>query len=117
MSQNIRIMAFAGAVLLMGMTMPSCPGQQAMQQQIDTVQSANDMNSKRVQAMDIQLRQMGQDFSQSKQLLEQMANAIQTQKASIDQLNASLKMMDAKVNQLAAQKSRAPTKTASKKKH
>jgi methyl-accepting chemotaxis protein len=114
--KNYRLIALVGAALTMGMSMPSCPGQQAMQQQLDALQQGNDMNSKRIQAMDTQIRGMGQELGQDKQLMEQMAAAIQTQKGAIDQLNNAVKMLDQKVTAMSTRPKPA-AKAPAKKKH
>ena len=54
------------ALLGMGITMPSCPGQQAMQQQIDNLQTANQDLSKKVQLLNTQLNAIANDMNQVK---------------------------------------------------
>jgi uncharacterized protein YoxC len=107
--KNYRIIALAGAALTMGMSMPSCPGQQAMQQQLDALQQSNDITTKRIQSLDAQNKAMVQELTQDKQLLEQLATAIQTQKNAIDQLNTAVKTLDTKVTAMAT-KPKAPVR-------
>lgn len=85
------------AFLGMGMSMPSCPGQQAMQQQIDTLTAQNTDLSKRVMAMNGQVQGLNKDMVDVKNLLKPMADAIQAQKAAMDQLDANLKEVQAKL--------------------
>jgi peptidoglycan hydrolase CwlO-like protein len=105
----ILVSAFIG----MGMSMPSCPGQQAMQQQIDTLTTTNADLAKRVQAMDSQVRSLNSDMSQVKQLLKPMSDAIGAQKAAMDQLDGNLKTLQASMTAKPAAKGAA----AKSKKH
>ncbi|HLE00887.1 MAG TPA: hypothetical protein VJB59_11540 [Bdellovibrionota bacterium] len=86
----IRWIAFATAVVGMGIGMPSCPGQQAMQQQVETLQTSNADLSKRVQSLEGTLRTTTNEMTQIKQLLTQITGAIQAQKTSIEQLNTTV---------------------------
>ena len=101
------------AFLGMGMSMPSCPGQQAMQTQIDTLTQQNQELNKRTLSLDSQVKSLNSDMTQVKTLLKPMADAIQAQKAGMDQLDANLKEMQTK---LAAAAKPAP-KSAGKKRH
>jgi septal ring factor EnvC (AmiA/AmiB activator) len=108
----IMVAAFIG----MGMSMPSCPGQQALQQQVDTLTTSNAELSKRVQGMDAQVKQLNMDMSQVKQLLKPMSDAIQAQKAGMDQLDSNIKEIQAKMTApKASAKSAAKGKPAAKK--
>lgn len=102
------------AFIGMGMSMPSCPGQQAMQQQIDTLTAQNAELTKHVQAADAQIKSLNKDMTDVKNLLQPMANAIQAQKASIDQIDANMKEIQAKMTAKPAAKGAA--KGAPKKK-
>ena len=71
---NLRWLPMLGAAFLaMGVTMPSCPGQQAMQQQLDALNSQQSQVGNRLQTLERQVSGMSQDMAQSKQLVEQMA--------------------------------------------
>ena len=96
MKNNIRWLVFAGAFAGMGIAMPSCPGQQAMQQQIDALQITNTDLTKKVQALNTQVTSLNNDMTQVKQLLPQMTNVIQAQKGALDQLNTSVKDLQSK---------------------
>jgi septal ring factor EnvC (AmiA/AmiB activator) len=85
--------AFVG----MGMSMPGCPGQEAMQQQIDTLTTQNTELTKRLQAMDTQLKAVDKDMIDVKTLLKPMADAVQAQKTALDQLDANLKEVQSKL--------------------
>jgi septal ring factor EnvC (AmiA/AmiB activator) len=98
MNKNLRWLVFSGAFLGMGISMPSCPGQQAMQQQIDSLQASNTDLSKKVQTLNNQLASLNNDMNQVKQLLPQMTNVIQAQKGALDQLDVQVKEVQAKLN-------------------
>ena len=110
------IVIVATAFIGLGMSMPSCPGQQAMQQQIEALQTSNTDLNKRVQAMDAQVKALNGDMSQVKQLLKPMSDAIQAQKGAMDQLDANFKEIQAKMTAPAKGKGkRAAAKPAVKK--
>lgn len=96
MKKNLRGLAFIGAFFGLGFAMPSCPGQQALQQQVDTLQNSNQELTKRVQALNNQVTTLTSDMNQVKQLLPQMTNVIQAQKGAIDQLDAAVKELQPK---------------------
>jgi septal ring factor EnvC (AmiA/AmiB activator) len=100
------------AFLGMGMSMPSCPGQQAMQQQIDTLTQQNAELMKHVQGMDGQVKMLNKDMGDVKSLLKPIADTVQAQKTSIDQLDANLKEIQSKMT---ASKSKTKGKPAAKK--
>jgi septal ring factor EnvC (AmiA/AmiB activator) len=85
------------AFLGLGIAMPSCPGQQAMQQQLDALQNANMDLSKKVQALTTQNHTMSNDINQMKTLLPQMTNVISSQKIALDKLDADLKALQARI--------------------
>jgi len=91
MNSKIRVLVFAIAVVGMGISMPSCPGQDAMQKQIDSLTQSNADLKRQVAAMDTTVKSTATDMGQAKQLLEQMTNAIQAQKTSVMNLETSIK--------------------------
>lgn len=104
MKKHLRWIVFSTAFLGMGLSMPSCPGQQAMQQQIDALQTANAEMSKKIQTLTTQVESVNADMTQVKQVLPQMTNVIQAQKGALDQLDASVKEMDAKIAKMGPKK-------------
>lgn len=114
MKQNLKWVAFGAAMIGMGMSLPSCPGEQAMQQQLDSLQTTQADLQKKLQAHETQLKSMLQTQEQEKQLLEQMTSAIQAQRGALEELNHSLKEMQAQAT--AAQSKSATKPKASKKK-
>jgi septal ring factor EnvC (AmiA/AmiB activator) len=93
MNKNLKWAVLSLGVLGMGMAMPSCPGQQAMQQQIDSLQTSSTEMTKKVQALNAQVTALQKDMDQAKQLLPQMTNVIQAQKAALDQIEATVRDM------------------------
>lgn len=84
------------SLLTMGIAMPSCPGQQEMQDKITALQTANTDLTKKVQTLNQQLTSLNNDMNQVKQILPQMTNLLTTQKATLDQLDATVKTMQSK---------------------
>lgn len=91
MKQNLKWLVFGAAIIGMGMSLPSCPGQQAMQQQLDTLQTTQAELQKKIQAQEAQIKTITQTQEQEKQLLEQMTGAIQAQRGALEQLNDAVK--------------------------
>ena len=89
----ILVAAFLG----MGMSMPSCPGQQAMQQQIDTATTNNADLTRRLQSMDSQVKELSKGMTEVKSLVKPMGDAILAQKSAMDQLDANMKEMQARL--------------------
>src|SRR6476469_4131323 len=94
--KTLKIVAAIAAVLAMGISMPSCPGQQAMQQQVDALQTSNTDLNKRFQSFDSQLRTLKQDNEQMKGVIQQMASAIEAQKTALNKMDEGFKAMSAK---------------------
>src|SRR4051812_9486242 len=90
-------MLIGAAFLGLGIAMPGCPGQQAMQQQIDSLQNANLDLTKKVQALTTQLHTINGDIGQMMAGLPQMTNVISSQKTALDKLDADLKAVQAKI--------------------
>ena len=109
------VVILASAFLGMGMSMPSCPGQQAMQQQVDSLKTSNADLTKQVQAMDKHVKQLETDLTQVKELLQPMGSAIGAQKAAMDQLDSNMKELQTKLTSSSSKSAKA--KPASKKKH
>lgn len=64
-----------------------------MQQQIDTLQTANTDLNKKVGALDGQVKKLDGEIGQMKQLLESMAGAIKAQNEAVAQMSADVKML------------------------
>jgi septal ring factor EnvC (AmiA/AmiB activator) len=96
MKLNKSLFLIPTAIGLMGMAMPSCPGQQAMQQQIDALQTANTELTKKVQTLTLEVNTINTDMAQVKQILPQITNLMTTQKTTLDQYDIAIKDLQAK---------------------
>jgi septal ring factor EnvC (AmiA/AmiB activator) len=103
-SNIVYYVALGAAFLGMGMSMPSCPGQQAMQEQVDKLTQQNLNLNKRTESLESQIKSLNSDMTQVKTLLKPMADAIQAQKAGMDQLDANLKEIQTKLAAAASSK-------------
>jgi peptidoglycan hydrolase CwlO-like protein len=104
MNKYVRWVVMGAALSGMGIAMPSCPGQQAMQEKIDALQTSETELNKKVQAMQTQITTLNNDMAQVKQLLPQMTNVIQAQKGALEQLDATVKSMQTKAKPGAGKK-------------
>jgi septal ring factor EnvC (AmiA/AmiB activator) len=96
LKKEIKWIMIPASFAAMGLGMPSCPGQQAMQQQIEMLQTANTDLSKKVQAHSQQLTNLNNDMNQVKQILPQVTNLLTSQKTALDQLEQAVKELQAK---------------------
>ena len=91
MNKKITSLVLATSFLAMAMTMPSCPGQQAMQQQIDAGAAKNAEFAKSIQVLNTQVKTMTEDMTQVKTLLSQVSNTVLAQKTAMEQMDVALK--------------------------
>jgi peptidoglycan hydrolase CwlO-like protein len=84
------------AVVGLGFAMPSCPGQDAMQQQINSLQSANQELTKKVQTLSTQVTAISGEVNQMKQYMVQSTNVFAAQEALNAQLKKSIEEMSKK---------------------
>jgi septal ring factor EnvC (AmiA/AmiB activator) len=112
-----RLAILSAAFLGMGAGMPSCPGQQAMQQQIDTLQGTTNEQTKKLQVLESQVKALAGENGQMKMLLEQVVNRVQAQQQSLEQTNTAVQAIQAKLTQLTAAPTKAAKPAAKKKAH
>ena len=86
-----RWLAIGAATIGMGISMPSCPGQQAVQHQVDGLVSREADSIRRLQSLENQFRAMAGEMVQIKTLLSQVSNTVLAQKSAIENLEESLK--------------------------
>lgn len=96
MNRKLTWLALGAAVVGMGISMPSCPGQQAMQQQIDELKTKNAEMTKQLQAHDNQVKTLMGEMSQVKTLLQQISSAVLAQKQALEQIDAAMKTKSGK---------------------
>lgn len=107
LSRTFRWILFSAAFVGLGIAMPSCPGQQAMQQQVETLSSKVNETVKLLHSHESQMKQLGTEVSQLRSVLSQLNNIVGAQKLAMEAL-------EAKSN--STPKS-APKKASGKKKH
>jgi septal ring factor EnvC (AmiA/AmiB activator) len=96
MKKNLRWLVMGASFLGLGLSMPSCPGQQAMQQQVDALQAKNNELTKQIQGMDSQVKGMSKEVGDMRTLLGEVTNAIQGQRQTLTQLEDAVKNMQSK---------------------
>jgi septal ring factor EnvC (AmiA/AmiB activator) len=92
------------AALAMGITMPQCPGQQAMQQQIDDLTKRDAEMNKRMTALETTVRTGMADIAPMKQAMTPMGQQLQGMGPRLDAIEAGMKDLDAKIAAAAAPK-------------
>ncbi len=90
MHKNLRWVVLAAACVGMGISVPSCPGQQAMQQQVDNLEKRETTTSQRIQALDTQVKQLATDMAKANQLLQTMGQTVLAQKGEMEALQKSV---------------------------
>src|ERR1700761_9582964 len=90
MKNTLTVVAFAIAVLGMGISMPSCPGQQAMQDKIDALEKSNGELRKMIMTDDGAMKATVADTATVKTELIQMNQELQAQATRIGALEASV---------------------------
>jgi len=85
------------AMLAMGITMPACPGQQAMQQQIDDLTKRDAELNKRLTALENSVRTGMGDVGAMKQSFGPMGQQLQAIGPRLDGLEAGMKDIQAKM--------------------
>jgi len=73
----------------MAMTMPSCPGQQAMQQQLDTVQKQADSLNNRLRPIESDMPKIRQILDIWSQRIKALEEKVALQEADLAQLKAA----------------------------
>jgi peptidoglycan hydrolase CwlO-like protein len=121
-----QIILFAAAFTGMGMSLPSCPGDKAMQQQIDMLQQNNADMTRKLQALNGQIQSLGADLGSQKQVMTQLASTVAAQKEAIDNIYGSVKALQSRpvpapprpaTPSKAKAKSKSKSKPKSKKRH
>ena len=100
------------AILGMGISMPSCPGQQAMQQQIDGVEKREGALAQRTQTLENQLRSLSSEMGGVKQQLANISGTIIEQKHAIEKLTEEVSRLKAAKPTKADSKSKASSKSS-----
>ena len=94
--QIIQSIVIVATFATMGMSLPSCPGDKAMQQQIDSLTQSNADMTRKLQMLDSQNKSVAGDLQTQKQVLTQLASTAAAQKEAIDNLYTSVKQLQAR---------------------
>jgi septal ring factor EnvC (AmiA/AmiB activator) len=89
MNKRMLWLAIPAAFITMGISMPSCPGQQAMQQQLDGLQTKNAEAIKRVQTLESTIKTLDTEVTQLKTLVTQVSQTVLAQKEAIEKLESA----------------------------
>ena len=100
--------------LMMGLSMPSCPGQQALQQQVDALKTSETDMKNRLSATEASVKAMKEDLDQSKALVAQLSKTVVDQTSTLEKLDEAVKALSTK-SKPAASKA-APAKAGAKRK-
>ena len=80
----------------MGISLPQCPGQQAMQQQVDSLITAQGDMTRKLQKIDGDAKAGKQEIDQFKQILQQMKEAMDAQQKAMTELGAKVTALEAR---------------------
>ena len=81
---------FTGVSITLALLLSGCPGDQAMQQQIEASNTKIAELTKQTQALDAQVKAMATEAAQVKQLITQVSQEVLAHKDQIEQLGASV---------------------------
>ena len=85
------------AVLAMGISMPSCPGQQAMQQQIDQIAAKQTELIKNISNLDKQVKAFDADMKTVKEVMPQMGKNLADMHGKINEIVSEINMIETKI--------------------
>ncbi len=100
------------ALTALGMAMPSCPGQQEMQQKIDKLETDHATLNKQVLNLNERLATVEKDMGIVKQALQPVVNAFTNQRKDLDGLTARVEALQTQVTALSSK-----TRPAAKGRH
>jgi hypothetical protein len=94
MKNELKAFAFGICVLLgMGITMPQCPAQQAMQQQLDESKLKEADLTRRLAALEANVRTMSADVGAMKTSTGPIIQQLQAMSPRLDALEAAVKVL------------------------
>ena len=96
MKKRLLSMTLATGFLAMGMSMPSCPGQQAMQQQIDALTQKSGEADKKLQALITNAQNTTKEVNDLKSSLATVTQTVIAQKQQLEAMDVQLKEVAAK---------------------
>ena len=96
MKTRIMWLVIGSAVFALGVSMPSCPGQQAMQSQMDALQTKDAENQKKLLSLDSQVKHLSSEINQTKQIVAQFTQVVVSHKSAIEDLTKQVAAMGSK---------------------
>ncbi len=84
------------ASLGLGLSMPSCPGQKEMQQQLDHLQTQNTELAKTIEKLSTQTNGLVSEIAQIRQILPSVTAVLQAQKNEVDSLRTRVESLEKK---------------------
>ena len=94
MNMNKKItmgLMLAGSSALMGVAMPSCPGQQETEKRLELIQTKQAELSKQMQGLDTQLKNLNTEVQNQKNLNTQITGAINAQQQALAKIDEAMK--------------------------
>jgi len=89
MSKRFVAPVIGASFLMMGLSMPSCPGQQAMQQQVDALKASEAEMKNRISGLEGQIKSLRDEAEQNKGLMAQLSTGIAEQGKAIEEMKAA----------------------------
>lgn len=77
----------------MGLSMPSCPGQQEMQQSVEALKASETEMKVKLTSAENSIKGLKDDVTQMKTLVAQVSNTVLEQKAAIEKLEGDIKAL------------------------
>lgn len=96
------------AVAGMGLSVPGCPGTQALQQQVDELQAKNSELTRQVQTMDGSVKDLQKRMEDMTNLMNEVSGAVVAHKQTLPQLEGQVRELQEKMA------AKAPSKAAPK---
>jgi septal ring factor EnvC (AmiA/AmiB activator) len=89
MSKKFVAPVIGASFLMMGLSMPSCPGQQAMQQQVDALKASETEMKNRIAGLEGQIKSLRDEAEQTKGLMAQLGTGLTEQGKAIEEMKAA----------------------------
>lgn len=79
--------------LLMGLSMPSCPGQQEMQQSVEALKASETEMKVKLTSAENSIKGLKEDVAEMKTMVAQVSNTVLEQKATLEKMDEALKAL------------------------
>jgi hypothetical protein len=111
----MRHLLLALAPLALGFTLPACPGQAELQQEVISLRKENEAFRQKAAAVDRTLTEINGKLVEDRTLLKRVSETVLEQKAALERMDASLKALASRPAPAAKAPARAPAKPAVRK--